>query len=95
MRIIGGEKMDNQVSDLAGRFMESEDGKRIAGKQEDIRRIAASRDGEDVKTMLRKAGFEEAVRQGDTAALRDAVSRVIRTESGARLLKNLQELMGR
>lgn len=87
--------MDKDLKHAADSFLAGEDGKKIAGKRSEIERLASSSDGERVKAMLDSAGFEDAVRRGDTKALRDALSGVMKTDSGARLMKNLQELMGR
>ena len=43
--------------------------------------------------MLEAGGFEDAVRRGDTGALRASLEQVMKTESGARLVKNLKALM--
>ncbi len=87
--------MDSDLKRAADSFLAGEDGKKIAGKRFEIERLASSRDGEQVKSMLEAGGFEEAVRRGDAGAIRDALSGVMKTESGARLMKNLKELMGR
>ncbi len=87
--------MDNDLRRAADSFLSGEDGKKIADKRSEIERLASSSDGESVKAMLDSAGFEDAVRRGDTNALRDALSGIIKTDSGARLVKNLQELMSR
>lgn len=87
--------MDNDLTKQAEKFLSGEEGRRVAGKKAEIERIAASRDGERVKAMLQRSGFEDAVRRGDTAALRDALSGVMKTDSGKQLISQLQELMGK
>ncbi len=46
-----------------------------------------------MKELLEKSGFEDAIRRGDTGALRDAVASVLKTGSGARLAESLREMM--
>ncbi len=87
--------MDNDLQKKADKFLSGEEGRRIVENKAEIRRIAASREGERVKAMLEKNGFEDAVRRGDTAALRDALSGVMQTDSGKQLMSRLQELMGK
>ena len=87
--------MEKDLKRLSDEFLSGSEGKRISGKRADIERIASSADGEKVKNMLEAGGFEDAVRRGDTKALREALDKVMKTESGSRLVKNLQELMGK
>ncbi len=86
--------MENDFTKKAEQFLSGEEGRRVAGKKAEIERIAASGDGRRVKAMLEDAGFEDAVRRGDTAALRDAMGAVMRTDSGRQLIGRLRELMG-
>lgn len=87
--------MENDLTKQAEKFLSGEEGRRVAGKKAEIERIAASRDGERVRAMLQKSGFEDAVRRGDTEALKGALSGVMKTESGRQLMSQLQELMGK
>lgn len=87
--------MDNDLTRKAEQFLSGEEGRRVAGKKAEIERIAASKDGERVKAMLEQSGFEDAVKRGDTAALRDALSGVMKTDSGRQLIGQLQALMGK
>ncbi len=87
--------MDNELKRAADNFLSGEEGRKIAGKRSEIERLASSKDGERVKSMLASGGFEDAVRRGDTKALRNALSDVMKTDSGARLMKSLQDLMGK
>ena len=55
---------------------------------------SSSADGESVRSMLEKGGFEDALRRGDAGALKNAVADIMKTDSGARLVRQLQALMG-
>ncbi len=87
--------MDNELQKAADKFLSGEDGKKLAGKRGQIEKLASSADGERVKTILEKGGFEDAVRRGDAGAMKDAIARAMKTESGARLMRSLKDLMGK
>ncbi len=87
--------MDNELQKAADKFLSGEDGKKLAGKRGQIEKLASSADGERVKTILEKGGFEDAVRRGDAGAMKDAITRAMKTESGARLMRSLKDLMGK
>ncbi len=87
--------MDNELQKTADRFLSGDDGKKIAEKRGDIERLASSPDGERVRAALKKGGFEDAVRRGDTNAVKSAVENILKTDSGARLVESLRSLMGK
>lgn len=87
--------MQSDLKNAADKFLAGEDGKRLVQKKDDLQRLASSADGEKVRSMLEKGGFEDAVRRGDAGAVKDAVSDIMRTDSGARLMRELQALMGK
>ena len=58
--------------------------------------LSESADGQKVRAMLGdEARLAEAVRTGDTAALKGAMETVMRSEEGKRLLQQLSALMGK
>jgi hypothetical protein len=86
--------MDNDLQRTAEKFMSTADGKKLADKKEDIEKLASSKDGETVKAILQRGGFEDAVKSGDTDAIKSAISKVVSTDAGSRLLQQLQQMMG-
>ena len=86
--------MQSDIKNAADKFLAGEDGKRLTEKRADIERLASSADGESVRSMLEKGGFEDALRRGDAGALKNAVADIMKTDSGARLVRQLQALMG-
>jgi len=62
-------------------------------KKDVIKNAANTAYGKSVKEMLQKGGFEQAVQQGDVNALKDSISQVLKTEDGARLLRELSKIM--
>ena len=86
--------MSSDFQKAAQDFMSSGDGRKLAGKKAEIERLASSKDGEAVRSILQKGGFGEAVKNGDADAIRSAINSVVNTDAGARLLQQLQEMMG-
>ena len=86
--------MENDLTKKAQEFLSGEEGRRVQGKRAEIERLAASRDGQRVKAMLERSGFEDAVKKGDAAALKNAMGAVMQTDSGRQLIDRLRELMG-
>ncbi len=86
---------EGDLKRMSEEFLAGEDGKKLSGKRSEIEHLASSRDGEKVRSMLEAGGFEDAVRRGDTKALRASLEQVMNTESGSRLVKSLRELMSK
>ena len=61
-----------------------------------LRRIGESREGEKLRAALgNEDALAEAVRKGDKAALQEALSRLLATEEGRRLFRELGSMMGK
>lgn len=86
--------MGNELQNAAERYLSGAEGKVLSEKRGEIQRIAASGDGEKVRAMLEKGGFEKAVRDGDAESVKKAVTDVLNTDAGARLVDKLREIMG-
>ncbi len=86
--------MDKNLQKAAEDFMSTAEGQKIVGKKDELKNLAASEDGKEVRDILARGGFENAVKSGDTAAIKDTLNQVMGTESGSRLLKQLQKMMG-
>ena len=67
----------------------------FAHKKEDIARITDSKDGQAVKAMLEKDGtnLRDAFARGDMETLQAAVAGILKTDAGARLAKQLSDMM--
>lgn len=66
----------------------------FADKKDDLQKIADSSDGQQVKAMLNESGnLSEAFEKGDMDSIRKAVSKVMQTEAGSRLAKQLSDMM--
>ena len=65
---------------------------KIRGKERELEMLANSADGERVKQMVDGASLQKALDSGDTAALQSTISKVLKTEEGARLLSQLEQM---
>lgn len=85
--------MSDNFNKAAEKFMETEDGRKISGKKKELEALADTRDGRQVKAMLQKGNLEEALSSGDTDKVKQTISNVLQTESGARLMEQLRKMM--
>ena len=61
-----------------------------------LRRIGESRDGQKLRAALGdERTLTEALKRGDKAALQGALSRLLATEEGRRLFRELESMMGK
>ncbi len=67
---------------------------RRSGKTDGIRALADSADGRRLGQMIDGGAVEQAVRQGDSAALQQILRGVLSTEEGRRLAEDLRKIMG-
>lgn len=63
------------------------------GKTESIKRLAESEDGRALSRMIDSDAVEKAARSGDTAALRDLITKVLSTGEGQRLAESVKKMM--
>ncbi len=74
-------------------FADMERQLRESGKEDKVRAIAESRDGQKLMERLDADRVERAVQQGDSEALRGILAEVLRTSEGRRIAKQLEETM--
>ena len=65
---------------------------KIRGKEQKLKKLADSKDGEKIKQMVDGDALQKALDEGDTAALQSTISKVLKTDEGARLLSQLEQL---
>ncbi|MBQ8831378.1 MAG: hypothetical protein IJ017_07240 [Oscillospiraceae bacterium] len=65
---------------------------KIRGKERELTKLANSHDGEKIKQMVDGDALQKALDTGDTAALQSTISQVLKTDEGARLLSQLEQL---
>lgn len=74
-------------------FADMERQLRESGKEDRVRAIAQSKDGQKLMQRLDADRVERAVQQGDSEALRGILAEVLRTSEGRRIAKQLEETM--
>jgi anaerobic glycerol-3-phosphate dehydrogenase len=86
--------MEKDLSKLAQNVLGSDRAEALREKSGSLEQLANSPDGRSVKAMLARNGsLEDAVARGDTAALRDALSRHSQNGEGQRLARQLGQLL--
>ena len=87
--------MPNGFQNSANKFLNSKDAQRLSQKKEEIEKLANSSDGQKVKELLTSNGhdLQSAIEKGDIDKLRGAVSDILKTDAGARLYKQLSDMM--
>ena len=63
------------------------------GRTEDIKRLAESEDGKKISRMVDAERLKEAARSGDSKALHELLSGVLKTEEGKRLAESIKNLL--
>lgn len=71
----------------------TETGKKINDNKEKITKLAREENGQKVIGMLKSENVEEAIKKGDTEALKTAIERAMKTEEGSRLFLELSKLI--
>ena len=60
-----------------------------------IKQIASSDEGKKIQDMFKGSEIEQAAKQGDLESLKSAVSQLLQTDAGARLAKQISEIMNK
>lgn len=82
--------MINDLSRTAEEFLRSG---AFDAKKDSIKNAANTSYGKNVKQLLEKSGFEEAVKSGDINALKENITNILKTEDGSRLMRELSKIM--
>ena len=87
--------MEMDLSKTAGELLKTPTGAKLAEKKEDIEKLMHSQEGQNVKNML--SGDEEtlkaAIADGDMETLQKKLAQILKTEDGAKLAAQIQNLM--
>ena len=87
--------MDNDLGKMANELLNSSEGAKLNEKKDDIEKLINSREGQNVKNMLsgNEASLKAALANGDMSTLQQALAEVLKTEDGAKLAQQIQNLM--
>lgn len=58
-----------------------------------LKRLASTDEGKRVQEMLKNSNIEQAAENGDMESLKGAVAQLLQTEAGAKLAKQISEMM--
>ena len=87
--------MAQELENMAASLLDGEQAEALRQNAKDIRKLAQSRDGQKVRALLGdEKQVAKALEQGDTEELRRLMSKVLSSEEGSRLAKQLMGLMG-
>ena len=86
--------MPDNINSAADEFIKSQ-GSKIGGKQDDIKKLIDTPDGQKVKDMMsgRSEALMDALGKGDIDTLKGALKDILSTEEGARLAQNLRDII--
>ena len=86
--------MQDNINKAAQELLKSKQGEKLIGKKDEIAKLANSSDGQKVKSMLeRESGLKNAIDSGDIGALKDTLSKILKTDEGARIASQLNDMM--
>lgn len=60
-----------------------------------IKQIASSEEGKKIQDMFKGSQIEHAAKSGDMDSLKSAVSQLLQTEAGAKLAKQISDMMNK
>ena len=87
--------MAQELENMAASLLDGERGEALRQNAKDIQRLAESKDGKKVRAMLGdEKQVAKALEQGNTEELKKLMSKVLSSEEGSRLAKQLMGLMG-
>ena len=87
--------MDMDMGKMANDLLNTPTGTKLNEKKEDIEKLINSQEGQNVKNMLSvdEAGLKAAFARGDMDTLKNALAEVLKTEDGAKLAAQIQNLL--
>ena len=87
--------MAQELENMAASLLDGERGEALRQNAKDIEKLARSRDGQRVRAMLGdEKQVAKALEQGDTEELRRLMTRVLSSEEGSRLARQLMDFLG-
>lgn len=86
---------NSDMDKLAGDLMASSTAEKLASKKGVIQKLAETKDAQKVQKLVEKdsAAITQAMKKGDVASLKGALGNILKTEEGARLIKQINEMM--
>lgn len=87
--------MSSDLDKAANDLLNSSAGARLAEKKEDFEKLFNSKEGQNVKNMLSGDAerLKTALANGDMETLRNKLAQLLKTEDGAKLAGQIQNLL--
>ncbi len=81
------------LKSMAGELLTPQRRQALEKSAPELQRLAASEDGRKVRAMLDGGNLSQAVEQGDADAVRQALGKILSTQEGQRLARQLGGLL--
>lgn len=87
--------MADNFDQMAEQLLNSTSKAKLVSKKGQLEKLANSSDGEKIKELIGDGGedIKKAFAKGDTDALKSMVANILKTEEGARIAKQLSDMM--
>jgi hypothetical protein len=87
--------MDMDLNKAASELLKTPAGAKLAGKKDDLQKLINSPEGQNVKNMLSgdSENLKAAIAGGDMETLKNTLAQILKTEDGAKLATQIQNLM--
>lgn len=84
----------NNFNDLAGKILSGDNAGKLGLEKDKLYKLASSDDGKIVKSMMENdSAVQKAIESGDISQIKSSLGKIMSTESGKNLMKQLSELM--
>lgn len=86
---------NSDMDKLTEKLMGTSTVEKLASKKGDIKKLADTKDAQEVQKLVEKdsAAITKAMKKGDVASLKGALNNILKTEEGARLVKQINDMM--
>ncbi len=75
-------------------LLNSDQGQKLAGKRDEIEKLASSSDGEKVTKMAANdTVLQSAIKNGDMEAMRQRLTAILKTDEGSRVFRQISDMM--
>jgi phage baseplate assembly protein W len=85
--------MNDDIKKAAEQFLSTEQGQRVAAKRGELEKLASGADGKKMQQLLGTDKAQKAAAAGDMKTLTELLQGALKTEEGARIVKQLQNLI--
>ena len=84
-----------EINEYAEKLLRSDEGKKIAGKKDEIQKLAEGEDGKRDMELLSEGDIESALKSGDAESVKSVLQNAMQTDEGRRFMREISKLMGK